>query len=240
MKSIKIFTIIITGLLFIGHANAQPGSGGFGDEPNYGLISKINLTSFHPTAGSINANTSNNIIGCIRIMDSAVATTLTSISVNTSGTYVASDIQTNGFKIWFNSANTLSGAVQLGANQAAVSSGGTISVSGLSQALAINSTNYIIITASIAVSAIDGNTIGITSTAFNKFGFSSSGSIQFSGTNPISASGLQLIISAKFIRFAASHPVAGNIFSGTNNNIIASILLFGLIDIINAQIFYNH
>jgi hypothetical protein len=226
MKSIKIFTIIITGLLFIGLANAQPGGGGFGDDPNYVLISKINLTPFHPSAGSIIANTSNNIIGCIRIMDSDVASTLLSISVNTSGTYVASDIQSSGFKVWFNSANTLSGAVQLGANQAAVSSGGTISVSGLSQALAVNSTNYIIITANISVSAIDANTIGITSTAFNNFAFSNPSFIQFSGTNPISASGLQSIISAKFIRFAASHPVAGNIFPETNNNIIASILLF--------------
>jgi hypothetical protein len=119
----------------------------------------------------VSTNNPNTIIGSIQLVDSLEIATLTSISLTTAGTYTAADIQSNGFKFWINIGNTLAGATQLGTAQAVVSSGGTVSVSGLSQSLGIG-TLYILLTADIAFGATTGNTIALAAVPFSGFTFS--------------------------------------------------------------------
>ena len=138
----------------------------------------------------VSTNNPNTIIGSIQLVDSLEIATLNSLSLTTAGTYTPSDIQSNGFKIWINNANTLSGATQLGASQAVVNAGGTISVSGVSQTLSIG-TWYILLTADIAFSATTGNTIGLAGVPFSKFTFS--GTTNLIGSNPTSAGSLVTI-----------------------------------------------
>ncbi|MEI6880660.1 MAG: hypothetical protein WCK82_04975 [Bacteroidota bacterium] len=138
----------------------------------------------------VSTNNPNTIIGSIQLVDSLEIATLNSLSLTTAGTYTPADIQSNGFKIWINNANTLSGATQLGASQAVVNAGGTISVSGVSQTLSIG-TWYILLTADIAFSATTGNTIGLAGVPFSKFTFS--GTTNLIGSNPTSAGSLVTI-----------------------------------------------
>lgn len=142
---------------------------------------------FNTTVPTNNVNT---IISSFQLVDSLDVSTLSGISLTTTGTYTPSDLQSNGFKFWINSTNALAGATQLGVSQAVVSSGGTISVSGLSQTLPIG-TWYVLITADISLSAISGNTVGITSTALNNFTFNST--VTLTGINPTSTGSLVTI-----------------------------------------------
>lgn len=138
----------------------------------------------------VSTNNPNTIIGSIQLVDSLEIATLTSISLATSGTYTPADIQSNGFKIWINNANTLSGATQLGSSQAVVNSGGIVSVSGLSQSLGIG-TWYILLTADIAFGATPGNTLGMAAVPFSSFTFS--GTTSQTGNNPANAGSLVTI-----------------------------------------------
>lgn len=135
----------------------------------------------------VSTNNSNTIIGSIQLVDSLEIATLTSISLTTAGSYTPADIQSNGFKFWINNANTLSGATQLGSSQAVVSSGGTVSVSGLSQSLSIG-TWYILLTADIAIAATPSNTLGMATVPFSSFTFS--GATSLTGNNPANAGSL--------------------------------------------------
>ena len=138
----------------------------------------------------VSTNNPNTIIGSIQLVDSLEISTLISISLTTAGTYTPADIQSNGFKVWINNANTLSGATQLGASQAVVNSGGNVIVSGLSQSLSIG-TWYILLTADIAFGATPGNTLGIAAVPFSNFTFS--GTTSFTGSNPTNAGSLVTI-----------------------------------------------
>ena len=155
--------------------------------------STVGFTDAHPSSGNVNTNSTNNIIAGIQMVDSVGNGTLNGISVTTAGTYLSSDIQTSGFKFWINSANSLAGATQLGSSQTVVASGGTISVSSLTQSLPIGSTKYLLITADIAAGATIGNTIGIGSVAFSNI--SLAGTPTKVGTDPIAASNFQTIAS---------------------------------------------
>ncbi len=180
---------------------------------------KIGISDSHPTAGNINANSTDNIIGSIQLIDSVANGTLTGVTVNTAGTYTSSDIQTNGFKIWVNSSNTLAGATQLGSSQAVVSSGGTIAVSVLSQALTNGTTNYILVTASISSGAVVGNTIGIASTAFSNIVIS--GTSTKLGTDPVAASNMQTVaaITSSILLANGTSPITSPT-QGTNNVVL--------------------
>ena len=179
----------------------------------------IGITDAHPAAGNINQNSSNNIIGSIQLAVSNANATLNGVSFTTSGTYSISDIQSSGFKVWINSTNDLAGATQLGANQAAVASGGTVSISGLTQTINNGATKYILITANIATGASIGNTIGIATTAFNNV--SIGGTPTKVGTDPIAASNSQTIaaITSSIFLSNATAPIT-NPTQGTSNVVL--------------------
>lgn len=179
----------------------------------------IGISDAHPTAGNINQNSTNNIIGSIQLAVSNANATLNGVSFITSGTYALSDIQTNGFKVWINSTNDLAGATQLGVSQAAVVSGGTIAVSGLSQTISNGATKYLLVTADMASGATIGNTIGVSTTAFSNF--SIGGTPTFVGTDPVAAGNLQTVaaITSSIFLSNATAPVT-NPAQGTSNVVL--------------------
>ena len=88
--------------------------------------------------------------------------TLSSVTANMSGTYLAADIATNGLKLYYSSDATLvpAGDVLLG-SQSSAKSGATENVtwSSLSQAVATGSTGYIYATADVLAGATVGRTL---------------------------------------------------------------------------------
>jgi len=150
----------------------------------------IAISTAHPASTDISQGSTNNIFASYQLDVTTAAATLNSISVTTAGTYAAADIATNGFKLWINSANNLTGATQLGASQPAVGSGGTVAVTGLSQSVPVG-TRYILVTADIALGATASNTISLATTAFSSIVFASGDK---TGTDPAAASNAMTII----------------------------------------------
>ncbi len=179
----------------------------------------IGISDAHPAAGNINQNSTNNIVGSLQLSVSNANATLNGVSFTTSGTYVLSDIQSNGFKVWINSTNDLAGATQLGASQTSVVSGGTISVSGLTQTISNGATRYLLLTANMASGATIGNTIGISTTAFSNI--SIGGTPTKVGTDPVAASNLQTIaaITPSISLSNATAPIT-NPAQGTSNVVL--------------------
>ncbi|MFY7964160.1 MAG: beta strand repeat-containing protein, partial [Chitinophagaceae bacterium] len=168
----------------------------------------IAISTAHPAAADILQGSTNNILASYQLDVTTANATLTGVSVTTAGTYTSSDIATNGFKFWINSNNNLTGATQLGTNQAAVNSGGTVAVSGLSQSITSGTTRYILVTADIANSAVISNAISVTTTAFSSITFS--GSVNKTGTDPASASNAQTIITCTGVNVTGAGATNGN------------------------------
>jgi len=168
---------------------------------NWTVPPSIAISADHPTASNFALGSTNNIVASFQLDVTNNNATLNSVGVNTSGSYLTSDIQANGFKFWINSTNDLNGApTQLGSNQAVVASSGSVTVSGLSSTITSGSTRYILFTADIAASAVNGRTIGVTPTAFSKFTFSSGTK---TGTDPVAASNASSL-PIKLISFSAT------------------------------------
>ncbi|CAF3745949.1 unnamed protein product [Rotaria sp. Silwood1] len=182
----------------------------------------IAISSAHPSAGNINVNSTDNIVGSFQLDVTTATATLTGMTVTTAGTYVTGDIATNGFKFWINSSNNLTGATQLGTSQAAAGPGNVV-VSGLSQSISSGTTRYILFTTSISSGATAGHTINISSTAFSNITFSSGTK---TGTDPVVASNNQTIVAlTPSIVISDGSPAAGNIIQNSTNNILRSIQL---------------
>lgn len=133
------------------------------------------------------------IIQQFKLDVTSVNATINSLSILTSGTYRAADINfssgTSGIALWYNASSySLAGATRLGSFQSSTStgSGDIITFSGLSQAITAGSSGYFLITADIASGATLGRTIGCTSIGLNDITYSAtvnkSGSIAASGT----------------------------------------------------------
>jgi hypothetical protein len=144
------------------------------------------LADFSPLAGNINQGSVNQLLYTVRLGVSNAPAELTEVSFTTGGTYQISDLQTNGFKVWINSVNSLTGATQLGASQAIVASGGVISITGLTQSLPIGF-RFILVTCDVAFGADPSRNIFIDSTPAGNFVFTSA---SVSG-GPIAAGGVQ-------------------------------------------------
>ncbi len=145
----------------------------------------IAISAAHPAAGNILQNSDDNIVGGIQLDVTTATATLTGVSLTTAGSYTSGDIKTNGFKLWLSSsATSISGATQLGTNQAAVGNGGTVAVSSLTNTISSGTTRYILLTANIASGATVSNTIRLASTSFSNITFSSGTK---TGTNPVAA-----------------------------------------------------
>ena len=182
-------------------------------------IPNVAISASQPIAGNIYQNTTNNIIGSIQLAVTTANTTLTGFTVTTSGTYTTGDIQTNGFKFWINSSNNLTGATQLGSNQAVVGSGNNVSVSGISNSLTSGNTYYILFTADVSISATVGDVMSIGTTSFNNITFTLANK---TGTNPVGAGNPQTIqFQTPSIALNDNSQIgAANIQQASNGNII--------------------
>jgi hypothetical protein len=147
------------------------------------LPPSIALSDASPVAGTINQSSTNNILRSIQLNVTSATATLNSVSVNTGGTYVSSDLQSNSFKVWYNTSNSLSGATQLGSNQPIVTSGGAISVSGLSQTIPLG-LSYILISTDVSYNADPSRYINIASTSHSSLSFATGST---TGTDPVAA-----------------------------------------------------
>ncbi|TNE70465.1 T9SS type A sorting domain-containing protein [bacterium] len=93
--------------------------------------------------------------------------TLNSISFTTKGTYSSSDIKLEGFKFWYNTTATLTGAIQLGNAQSSQNgTGETIVFENLAKVFSAPGTGYFFFTADINGKAEAGNTIGVNALDF--------------------------------------------------------------------------
>ncbi len=178
----------------------------------------IAISNASPAAGNVAQNSTNNIIGSIKLDVTVTSATLTGLTITTAGNYQVGDLQTNGFKFWINSSNNLTGATQLGSAQVSVGPGNTVSVSGLSNVIANGSTRYLLVTADIAYNAIPGRTIQLGSTAFSNITFVSANT---TGTDPAPAGNPQTITAVTpSIVIASNGPSASNINAPSTNVIL--------------------
>ncbi|QEC70027.1 T9SS type A sorting domain-containing protein [Panacibacter ginsenosidivorans] len=179
------------------------------------VIPQVNIAAAGPAAGNIYPATTNNILQSFSVQPLFSAVTLSSLTVNTGGTYTTGDLATTPFKLYINSSNSLSGATQIGTAQAAVASGGVVSFTSLNTSIATGSAKYIIVTADLSGSATIGSTINITSTAFSNIYFSTV-PVKV-GTDPVSASNDQTIIAGVSLSNTGT-PAASNIGQSTTDN----------------------
>jgi hypothetical protein len=145
----------------------------------------ISISSNHPISGSINQNSTNQVIGSISLAITNTNATLSALTVTTAGSYNTSDLVASSFKLYYTSSNSFSTSTQLGSAQAIVASGNTITFSGLSQTINNGSTGYLWVTCDVAYNAVSANTISLTTTAFSNINFVSG---NLTGTNPVAAS----------------------------------------------------
>ncbi len=146
------------------------GASPINDQTIIAVTPTIALSDVSPAAGSYNQNTTNNIIRSVQVVVGNASATLNNLTFTTGGTYLTSDLQTNGFKFWTNATNNLVGATQLGTSQAIVTSGGNISLTGLTQSFPVG-TRYILVTADVAYNAGARN-INIAATPAGNINFS--------------------------------------------------------------------
>lgn len=201
----------VTFRLYGYNATGATGTGGFDCTTNAvnvvlngsasAIPPSIAISSAHPAAPSNFAlNSNNNIVAGIQLGVTSANATLTGISFTTNGNYQTSDIKSNGFKLWLSSSSTsVSGATQLG-TPAVVGTGGTVSLSGLTSTINSGTTRFILFTADIAATAVNGHTIGVDATAFSNITFSSGTK---TGTDPVAASNASSL-PIKLISFSAT------------------------------------
>ncbi len=149
----------------------------------------VTISQVGPTVGNIINNINNQILYQLSLVTADNATDINSLTLTTAGTYVPSDLTANGFKLWYNTVNSLSGATQLGSGQGIVSTGNTITFSGLTQKLNIG-TSFLLLTVDVASGATPGNNINITSTPFTNITLSAGNKL---GDNPSTAGGVKTI-----------------------------------------------
>ncbi len=163
----------------------------------------INSTSV--ISGNVNIGSTNNIIygfsSAVTLSD-AIFTSVSSPITFTS----SSDFSATGFKLWYNTTNSFSGATQLGAG--VNPTGSDVIFTGLSQSIIAGATGYFFITADISAIAITGNTIIGNALPIANVTFS--GTVTKSG-NPTVA-GLKTISLSAFTAF-------DNFDRGTNTNV---------------------
>lgn len=187
------------------------------DQTIIALTPSVDLSSASPASSGIPQNTDNNIIHSISMNVTVASATLTGISVTTAGSYTTADLKTNAFKVWFNSANSLSGATLLGTAQPSVSSGGSITLTGLSVPVAVG-VSYVLVTADASYNADITHTISITSTPFSSVVFLNATK---TGTDPIAAGNAHTFTAVTpGIALTQTGPAAGLLFLPVNKAVL--------------------
>lgn len=200
---------------------------------------KITITQDHPAAANIYKGGTNNIIAMLQLDALNYNITPSNISFVTAGTYAAGDL--TNFKLYQNTSNDLSGSPTLVQTITSPGGSGTTITFNSSNftAVAPGSSNFLILTADVASTAVSARTLNITTTAFSNLSFTSpGGTVTKMGTSPVPASNVQTIQTAS-VTISAAHPATGNININTTNNIIAGFQLAATGDITPSSITFT-
>ncbi|MBG9376879.1 autotransporter-associated beta strand repeat-containing protein [Panacibacter sp. DH6] len=185
----------------------------------------VAITASQPPAANISLGSINNIIASYQLdVINAVSVTPTSATFTTAGSYVAGDLV--NFKLYQNTAVTLTGATLVG-TATAPASGGTITFNSGFLSIPSAGTSYLIITTDVGTGASAlTHQVRLTSTSLSNLGFTGfgGGGVQKTGTNPATQGNLFTIIDPQ-VAITTVHPVAGSILTGSQNNLIASLRL---------------
>lgn len=171
-------------------------------------------------AGNIYQSSSSNIVYNFQLAVATVATTLTQVTIPTSGNYVSGDL--TNLKLWYAATNSFGSATAIKTISSA--GAGTETFSGLSQGIGIGSTGYFWVTADVSGSPTNGHTLTVTpALAFSNLTF---GNTTSNTVGSISAGGTQTINAYPTIALSAISAVGvGNIAQATNSNILTNFSL---------------
>lgn len=183
---------------------------------------QVTITAIHPAAGTIDQNTSNNIIATFKL-DAAYNTVIpTGLTVTTAGTYIpATDI--TRFSLYQNNANNAISPTLIATITTFGSAPATLVFTGTGDPISAGTSQYLFVTVDVPLSGTDLNTVSITATPLSNFSFSgaSGENVVKTGTDPSTAGPVKTINGPR-LTIAQVHPAAGNITQGTINNRIAT------------------
>lgn len=149
--------------------------------------SSITIASTSVSAGNVNAGTTNNVIYQFHITSQGSSANLRDVALATAGTFLAGDITSYGFTLWYNTTNTFAGSSE--ATEAnAVDNGDDIEFNYADVTIPAGATVYFFVTADISYFA-GAHTIQVLAADDENFIF---GSGTVSGST--SAGGIKTII----------------------------------------------
>lgn len=180
---------------------------------------EVVLTTIPVLAGDVLADTDENIVYRLNI-EASDTVTLNAINFNTQGTYTATDIKANGFRLWANDMDDFTTAQLLGSIGSITPGGGETFVFNLLD-IPVDTSLFLWFTADISENATNGHTLSIAS---------DTASILFAETviksGNLSLGGEQRIITPSLGVQLSTIPVpAGDIFLDSDDNIIYNFSL---------------
>lgn len=162
-----------------------------GNNQTFGALTpSIAIAQLDTNTANISPGAINRSIYQLSLAVTTNSTNLNSLAVTTAGTYQTTDLVADSVKLYFNTTNSLATATRI-SNIAVVSSGGTLTFSGLNQFIALGTTGYVWVTTDLASTAVSGRTINVTSTPFTNITFSSGTK---TGTDPARVGGVKTIV----------------------------------------------
>jgi len=144
--------------------------------------------------------------------------TFTSLTVPTTGTYLTSDIVSNGFKLWY----SLNGSHELIQAASVVSSGNDLVFSGFNKQLGKDLTHYLFITVDLSPAANLGHTLGLTGFPLSNFNFTQLQSL--TGQDPFMDGGI-FTVAVPTISLSSSTVNASSVSPGSYNNILYKLII---------------
>ena len=150
----------------------------------------IELSSPAASASNLTEGVTNQVLVRFDLAVTTANATLTGVTINTSGTYVASDL--SNLKCWYSADNSFSSSTDalLSTKSSSLGSGSHAFPGFTNQIIASGNTGYIFITADVPFGSTVGNAISVSAVDTGNLTFSSgtkSGSTNASGTKTIVA-----------------------------------------------------
>jgi hypothetical protein len=153
-------------------------------------IPNIELSSPAASASNLTEGVTNQVLTRFDLAVTTANATLTGVTINTSGTYAASDL--SNLKCWYSADNSFSSSTDalLSTKSSSLGSGSHVFPSFTNQIIALGNTGYIFITADVPFGSTVGTAISVSAVDTGNLTFSSgtkSGSTNASGTKTIVA-----------------------------------------------------
>ena len=153
-------------------------------------IPNIELSSPAASASNLTEGVTNQVLTRFDLAVTTANATLTGVTINTSGTYAASDL--SNLKCWYSADNSFSSSTDalLSTKSSSLGSGSHVFPGFTNQIIASGNTGYIFITADVSFGSTVGNAIAISAVDTGNLTFSSgtkSGSTNASGSKTIVA-----------------------------------------------------